>query len=93
MVVVPEFIENNYSSELQKSLQLYVLKRFISSFQLFLFFIFKSLTCSFHYLAWLLGSRLGYVNFKFISFTTRNSTNQLYYSKGYRTTEIRGCFA
>jgi hypothetical protein len=22
-----------------------------------------------------------------------NSTNQLYYSKGYRTTEIGGCFA
>jgi hypothetical protein len=37
MVAVPEFIENIYSSELQKSLQLHVLKRFISSFQLFLF--------------------------------------------------------
>jgi hypothetical protein len=38
------------------------------------------------------GSLLDYVDFKLISFTTRNSTNQLYYSKGYRTTEIEGCF-
>jgi hypothetical protein len=29
------------------------------------------------------GSQLDYVDFKFICFTTRNSTNQLYYSKGY----------
>jgi hypothetical protein len=33
-----------------------------------------------------IGSQLDYVDFKFICFTTRNSTNQLYYSKGYRTT-------
>jgi hypothetical protein len=39
-----------------------------------------------------IGSCLDYVDFKFISFTTRNSTNQLYYSKGYWTTEIGGCF-
>jgi hypothetical protein len=33
-----------------------------------------------------------YVDFKFISFTTRNITNQLYYSKSYRTTRIEGLF-
>jgi hypothetical protein len=38
------------------------------------------------------GSQLDYMDFKFISFTICNSTNQLYYSKGYRTTRIRGLF-
>jgi hypothetical protein len=38
------------------------------------------------------GSRFDYVNFKFISFITRSSTNQLYYSKGYRTTKIDELF-
>jgi len=33
-----------------------------------------------------------YMDFKFMSFTTRNTMNQLYYSKGYRTTEIGGLF-